>query len=41
MPKLAGIFTRILLIIYVKPPEELFAYLPLLLFAVDGWGETD
>lgn len=41
MPKLAGIFTRILLIIHVKPPEELFAYLLLLLFAVDGWGETD
>lgn len=41
MPKLAGIFTRILLIIHVKPPEELFAYLLLLLLAVDGWGETD
>lgn len=41
MPKLAGIFTRILLIIRVKPPEELFAYLLLLLFAVGGWGETE
>lgn len=45
-PKLAGIFTRILLIILVNPPKkELFAYL-LLLFAVslmemEGWDGTD
>ena len=45
-PKLAGIFTRILLIILVNlPKKELFAYL-LLLFAVslmemEGWGGTD
>lgn len=46
MPRLAGIFTRILLIIHVNPPKELFAYLLLLLFAVclievEGWDETD
>lgn len=30
MPKLAGIFVRILLTILVSPPKELFASLPLL-----------
>lgn len=33
MPKLAGMFTGILLIMNVNPPKELFVYLPLLLFA--------
>lgn len=44
--KLAGIFTRIVLIIHVNLPEELFVYFPLLplavcLIKVEGWGETD
>lgn len=34
MPKLAGVFTRILSITHVSPPEELFVFLLRLLFAV-------
>lgn len=46
MPKLAGIFTTMLLITLVNPTKEVFVYLLRLLFAVrlikvEGWGDSD